>query len=206
MGPKTAAKVVEKVVPKDEAQVFYVKIKLTAPAPVITPPPVTSVPTASSIVSQTTTEAPAKPAPKSPTKKDKDAAPATVATEPTPPPVEEMQEAAFEIIVNLLCRSDIVIDYIRRQFVKLIQDKLAAEDPEKKIGEELRTKLKNLQTELASKSSSDLVLRDAAGVDVVFKEVSCSLESSWSHSVMPLKRCLSFASSHLSEWVASTTC
>jgi len=82
-----------------------------------------------------------------------------------------MQEAAFEIIVNLLCRSDIVIDYIRRQFVKLIQDKLAAEDPEKKIGDELRTKLKNLQTDLTTKSSADLLLRDSAGVDVIFKEV-----------------------------------
>lgn len=157
--------------PKDEAQVFYVKLKLTAPAPAVTPPPVTSVPTASSIVSLAPVEAAAKPAPKSPTKKDKEAAPVPPAAEPTPPPVEEMQEAAFEIIVNLLCRSDIVIDYIRRQFVKLIQDKLAAEDPEKKIGDELRTKLKNLQTDLTTKSSADLLLRDSAGVDVIFKEV-----------------------------------
>lgn len=171
MGPKTAAKIVEKVVPKDEAQVFYVKIKLTAPAPVVTPQPVTSVPTESSVVSLTSAEAPAKSAPKSPTKKDKDPSPVPAAAEPPAPVAEEMQEAAFEIIVNLLCRSDIVIDYIRRQFVKLIQEKLAAEDPEKKIGDALRTKLKNLQTDLTSKSGADLVLRDGAGSDVVFKEV-----------------------------------
>lgn len=173
MGPKTAAKVVEKVTPKDEAQVFYVKVKMSAPAPApaaVVPPPVTSVPTASTAASLTAGEAPVKAAPKSPTKKDKEPVP-TPASEPTVTPAEEMQEAAFEIIVNLLCRTDIVIDYIRRQFVKVIQEKLAAEDPDKKIGDALRTKLKNVQSDLTSKSSSDLVLRDAAGVDIVFKEV-----------------------------------
>eukprot|EP01032_Pedospumella_encystans_P011719 gene11719-13609_t len=89
---------------------------------------------------------------------------------PVAPVAEEMQEVSFEIIANLLCRTDIVVDYIRRQTTKVIQDKLAAEDPEKKIGEALRTKLKTLQTDLGSKTSADLVLRDTSGADVVFKE------------------------------------
>lgn len=167
MGPKTAAKVVEKVTPKDEAQVCYVNIKITAPAPVIAP--LLAASASASIVSG---EPHASSAPKSPKKqaKKEEAVPVEQAA-PVAPVAEEMQEVSFEIIANLLCRTDIVVDYIRRQSIKVIQDRLAAEDPEKKIGEALRTKLKTLQTELGSKTSADLVLRDTSGVDVVFKEV-----------------------------------
>ncbi len=166
MGPKTAAKVVEKVVPKDEAQVCYINVKVTAPAPVIAPPLAASA--SASIVSGE----PQASAPKSPKKQAKKEEVVPV-EQPAPaaPVAEEMQEVSFEIIANLLCRTDIVVDYIRRQSIKVIQDKLAAEDPEKKIGETLRTKLKTLQTELGSKTSADLVLRDTSGTDIVFKEV-----------------------------------
>jgi hypothetical protein len=55
--------------------------------------------------------------------------------------------------------------------VKLIQEKLAAEDPENKIGEALRTKLKDLQVELTGKPIAELVLRDGNGTDIAFNEV-----------------------------------
>lgn len=174
MGPKTA-KVVEKVVQKDEGQVFYVNIKLTAVAP-LPPAPVPAAPAPAAVVTPAAPAeaSPAKPAAKSPTKGAKEPAPAPAAA-PAPvvvaAPTEEIQEQTFELVVNLLCRADIVVDYIRRQFAKVIQDKLAAEDPEKKICDAMRTKLKDLQTELTNKTSADIVLRDGAGVDVVFKEV-----------------------------------
>lgn len=168
MGPKTAAKVVEKVAPKDEAQVCYVNVKVTAPAPIVAPPLAASA--SASIVSG---EPHASAPPKSPKKqaKKEEVVPVEQAA-PVAPVADEMQEVSFEIIANLLCRTDIVVDYIRRQTIKVIQDKLAAEDPEKKIGEALRTKLKTLQTDLGNKTSADLVLRDTSGADIVFKEVS----------------------------------
>lgn len=167
MGPKTAGKVVEKVAPKDEAQVFYVNVKLTAPAPTVSPPLVASA--SASVVSG---EPHASSVPKSPKKQTKkEDSESVVQAAPVAPVVEEMQEVSFEIIANLICRTDIMIDYVRRQLIKVIQDKLAAEDPDKKMGEALRTKLKNLQVELGTKTSADLILRDPSGTDVVFKEV-----------------------------------
>lgn len=174
MGPKTA-KVVEKIAPKDEGQVFYVNIKLTAVNPL---PPAPAAPTpapAAPIAPVATVEtSPSKAVAKSPTKATKEPAPAaTPAAAPAAVahPTEEIQEQTFELVVNLLCRSDIVIDYIRRQSAKVIQDRLAAEDPENKICETMRTKMKDLHDELTNKTSGDLLLRDTAGIDVVFKEV-----------------------------------
>jgi hypothetical protein len=192
--PPKAAKAVEKTVAKDEAQVVYVNFKLTAPAPPpVVPPPASTtasaaaIPTASAAATTgtataaATASAPAAALAESPSKDKLKAAkgakapePAAAAPAPAAPAVEETQEVSFEIIPNLICRTDIFIDYVRRQAIKLIQEKLAAEDPEKKIGDPMRTKLKDLQTDLTGKMSADLVLRDNTGADIVFREVRSS--------------------------------
>jgi ABC-type uncharacterized transport system involved in gliding motility auxiliary subunit len=169
--PPKAAKVAEKVVPKDEAQVVYVNIKLTAPAPPAPAPAAPSAQPTTSSPAPAVTESPSKGNLKSP-KAAKPAESAPVAAPVAPvTSADEMQEVRFEIIANVLCRTDIFIDYVRRQSVKLIQEKLAAEDPENKIGEALRTKLKDLQVELTGKPITELVLRDGNGTDIDFNEV-----------------------------------
>ena len=181
MGPKTA-KAAEKVVPRDEGQVVYVKINVAVP-----PPPVVAPPTAAATPSPAPTATAAAPAAPSPSKsgtkassKTPEAAVAPVPATPVPAPaatpaapvIEEIHEMAFEIVVNVLCRTDIAIDYIRRQFIKVIQEKLAApEDPLRKLSDGLKLKLKEIQTTLTNQSNQELILRDTAGVDIFFKEV-----------------------------------
>lgn len=171
--PPKAAKAPEKVVAKDEAQIVYVHVKVTAPAPVAPAPAANASqnpPASPAQTIQSIAESPSKEKLKA-GKGGKSNEPAQAAAPIAAPVTEEMQEVRFEILANLLCRTDIFIDFIRRQCVKLIHDKLAAEDLEKNVGDPLRAKLKELQTELSSKPISELVLRDANGSDITFHDV-----------------------------------
>ena len=172
MGPKTAKAVPEKVIAKDEAQIVYINIKLNAPVP---PPPALSSNMSTTDIQSTPSKASksSKPTKPKPVSEPVPVAPTPVVDTTTTPAQEEMQEVHFEILANVLCRSDIFIDYIRRHCIKLIQEKLSQEDPEKSVGEPMKLKLKDLQSELTAIATNDMILRDSStGTDVSFKEVS----------------------------------
>ena len=170
--PPKAAKVPEKVAPKDEAQIVYINMKFSAPAPL---PPVIS--DSSSVGVESISKSGLKP-PKGKTASTTVAAAETTsepAPEPAAPAVPEIKEISFEILGNLICRSDIFIDYVQRQAVKLLQEKLTKELEEQVYGEAMQGKLKKAIDDLTAKSSADLILRDTTGADIVFREVSIFL-------------------------------
>ena len=178
MGPKTAKAVPEKVIAKDEAQIVYINIKLNAPVP---PPPALSSNMSTTDIQSTPSKASksSKPTKPKPVSEPVPVAPTPVVDTTTTPAQEEMQEVHFEILANVLCRSDIFIDYIRRHCIKLIQEKLSQEDPEKSVGEPMKLKLKDLQNELTAIATTDMILRDSiTGNDISFKEVSIKKGSS----------------------------
>mmetsp|Transcript_30646 Transcript_30646/g.67716 ORF Transcript_30646/g.67716 Transcript_30646/m.67716 type:complete len:192 (+) Transcript_30646:129-704(+) len=117
--------------------------------------------------------------------------------ETTPTPAASVPEpVSFELAVNLLCRADIVIDFVRRQLIKAMQEKLAGGEKEKdqekkeksekipdksqkdkdknpdapKLADDKKAKLRELVALLTAQSSVDLLLRDAEGKDVTFHE------------------------------------
>mmetsp|Transcript_21211 Transcript_21211/g.35567 ORF Transcript_21211/g.35567 Transcript_21211/m.35567 type:complete len:192 (-) Transcript_21211:366-941(-) len=159
MGPK-AAPPPAKEVPKDDAKVIFVHIHAA-------PPPAEPEPAEGAEATATSAVDLSAGADADHTAQEESASAVEEQVAPSPP-------LEFELVVNLICRTDIVIDYIRKQFMKMIQEKVTEStneiDPDKKMDEGLKARLKEAHSSLAGRSASDLILQDSEGVDVTFKE------------------------------------
>lgn len=99
-----------------------------------------------------------------------------------------IENIILTVTVNIICRTDIAVDYIRRNLVKQMQGKLAADgelekDSEFKLSELTVTKLREYSAILTNISAHDIVLRDETNADVDFKD---DLSKPMSSRVVPL--------------------
>ncbi len=75
-------------------------------------------------------------------------------------------EKVEKITLNSSCRLDIIADYVKRSFVKLIAERIAELTAAGSEDQELLTKLKEYQTTLAAGAVKDIIFQDAQAVNI----------------------------------------
>ncbi len=90
----------------------------------------------------------------------------------------KFNDVCEKIAVNSSCRMDIVADFVKRSFVKLLLEKIAGLAAlENAVNNDLIQSLRDYQTALVNVSAiTDIILQDTQNVNVAWQEVRLLLQ------------------------------